>query len=264
MNEEFKAKVNFYLQQNEVEKALSLLNRYREDTPEFQQLENLCLSKLAEAHLHLIKEYIQNNKIEEAKALIVQFRASFGTNEEIEQLEAYVSQPRYILKLKILSKRLLDKLRSTSIISALKLLLIYILLYILVVVTIILVDPENFVIYEQKMIVPLGILSLLVSLIINYIFQYRITQRRLLNIKYYQIETVCVLIIGIIFPPLFLLYLYLFGYPIWKKTMLIGLCSGICLLGGLFIEESGLAKIGFIGLIIYVIMLYITAKKYNQ
>lgn len=272
MNKEFKAKVNFYLQQNELEKAFSLLNQYREDTPEFQQLERLCLERLSELYLHLIKEHIQNNKFKEAKDLILQYRSSFGTNREIEELLSELTKPTWILKLRSLKKRTFENIYNMTVISGIKMLLLALVLcamgiawsifaYKILLETDLSIKLEPSILFITVF-VSVGIMFLFTYLIFSYVVQNRITQYRVLDDKYHRVEIVGLLIAGVVVPPLYYFYLYRFGFPVWKKTIGIGLTASICSFMSIFLDSFVL--IGMLISLIYLGKLYRTAKKYNQ
>ena len=265
MNDEFINKVNDYLRRGEYEKALSLLQRYKEDSAEYKQMENICLSKISNQYLSQIKEHIQNGEIQNAKDLVLKHNELYGTNPEIDQLNVELSKPLYMLKLQFWANWGLNKLHKMTITSAIKLFLLCMIVYILLCMGWMFLGVTYFYLTAeeaQQIFIPFSLLIWCIYLTFNYIIQYRIVQRRLLEDKYHWIEIVGILIVGTAIVPLFLLYLYLFGYPIWKKTILIGIIAYVCIFVAFIVNP--LVIIGFILLITYYIMLYKTAKRYNM
>ena len=241
------------------------MNQYREDTPEFQQLEAICLNRLSEQYLSLIKESVQNNRIEEAKDLMSRYRKIFGINKDTEQLFTELLRPTWILKMKLSMRRLSVNLRNMTVLSGIKMLLFGMVLCILGAVWITLIygfllQKDLFIELEETALVillyaPVGITSIFIGVVFNYVIQNRITQYRMLEDKYSKIEIVGLLILSLIISPLFYYYLYRLGYPIWRNTMLIALVASVCT----FI----LPIIGIVLSLVYLVKLYKTAKEYN-
>ena len=98
-------------------------------------------------------------------------------------------------------------------------------------------------------------------LIVNYIMQNRITQYRILGNRYSVFEVLCLLIFFITIPPLFYFYLYNQGYSIWKKTMTIGVFVSLITLLSAFNFSMIWISVGI--WIFYTIALYNIAHKYN-